>query len=605
MDKKRANPDLPYLNPRTKQKLIAIADTYARGHKENLLTYLERGEITFDEMPLLDNDPEIKAWLMQQYDKWLHYPNPQEQSDWEEILRLLPSDMDSPSNDMNTLKAMLEQYVNDYGDSMPEGNHLDMAKEHIERISKKQEKVAWDKVDILDYESLISYYNRNKETPYFKEVDDCLWAIVYTDPVDINLIRRFMQDIPNSSHYAQAESIEKGFSDWDKAKGGRDLKMVYQYLKDHPSGTFSSEARELFGTLKQEYLENFKRDMAVKSIHDYDNEIRSGIFSQSDFIEAGIATAKSIEKLRELANNPFITIVEYPTEITCPSNHTDVYFFGIPSTGKTCIMMGLLNSTLLNWNAVKYGGKAGLQLQDLCDHGIPPGRTEDKQVIVINGTIPDEASRDIKHPVNLIDMSGEEFAYKISENPEAKVSFADMGKGIPEMLSNDNDKIFFITIDPVFEYAKFRKLEEDGEYKERRVSQKQTLQRFMSILEDRQNENIMRKVKAIHIITTKSDSLSNDRDERAEIAKAIVNEKYIHSINKLIPLCHPQKFDINPASGNEPLLFDFSLGKFYMGGIFEYDSTDSDKIIRVIAEISSGQRVHKTKWEKLTDWFNS
>lgn len=613
MNKEYANPNLPFLNPRTKQKLIDIADKYAMGHKDNVLTYLQRNEITIDEMPLLEKVPEVKSWLQKQYDEWLHQPDAKEQEDWKKIEELWQEYQHDAANAeiSSSLQASLERYIRDYEVSLPEGNHVAEAGEYVGRLSMDREAAEWQKVDVLDYSSLINYYRAHKNTPYFKELDKNLWDIVSGTLDDLDRIRRFMRDLPNSSYYEDAKKIEKGFSDWETAKVGsvHDLK---KYIDDNPNGAFVEEAKRLLPERKCEYLVAFKEKMASKTIGDYQSEINSGIFTASDFVDAGIVTSKSLKRLIEVEAGIYKEQrnVEYTnyenSKISCPLNHTDVYLFGVPSTGKTCVLMGLLNSNLFNWNAVEFGGvDAGEQLQYLCDKGILPARTIDS-IVIINGKIRN-SSGDVVHPINIIDMSGEDFAFKISKNPDTSVSFADMGSGVPELLQNENDKVFFFFIDPTKNCVIIKRIVA-GDLVDIEVDQKAILNKFMSLLE--KNEDIMKRVKAIHFIATKADCLSDDRASRLEKAlKKIVGEdgksgRYNQPIEKLKGLCDRRDCNINVSSDNRLLLLDYSLGKFYMGGIFEYDSHDSDKIINFISEISAGKREFKTKWERLVDWFN-
>lgn len=609
MPRKIINPGIPELTPQKKNMLISIADKYAQQHRDNVLHYLETGEITLDEMPLLDNVPEIKTWLSNQYEAWLQQPDEQEQADWAKVVA---------SRGNLDYEPLLVKYIGDYDKIRPEGNHVDEAKRTLREIRSSREKEEWETtVDYLSFDSLYSYYRKHPDTVYFAELDNYMWNIVSERPVEIERLKFFIKEVIRSSYIEDAKRLEKEYEEWSiirnipepRSADGYESVMteVVNYISAHPSGLFYDEAVQRLESLKVGYLARIRKEMSNKKYGDYVNLINKRLFTEQELVDARIVSDKSIERLRKVSENPSISNLEYfdasKDEITCPSGHTDVFFFGIPSTGKTCILMGLLNSPHLSWNAVKFGGRtAGCQLQDLCNEGIVPNQNAANYLTLINGEINEG---NINYNVNLIDMAGEDFAVKISMNPDAKVGFADMGKGVPELLNNNNDKVFFITVDPVQEDAAFFSKDENGNRVRRTVSQRTTLHRFMSILSDPCNAEIMKKVKAIHIIATKADCIGDTEYDRNANAKEIVTARYAHSLNILRQLCHPKKFNINVGSGNKPELYTFSLGQFYYGGVFEYDSRDSNKLLSVIAETATARRAHKTTLERLVDWFNS
>ncbi len=141
----------------------------------------------------------------------------------------------------------------------------------------------------------------------------------------------------------------------------------------------------------------------------------SGIIPKNEFINAGIVSEQSLEKLKEIGN--FAPIDQTMSIDSCPDNHTDIFMFGIPSTGKTCIIMGLLGSDYFDWNAKKYGGNYAIQLNEYLDAGLTPDSTAGDFVSLVEGSITDAENENISHPISLIDMAGEAFAEKILQLP--------------------------------------------------------------------------------------------------------------------------------------------------------------------------------------------
>ena len=94
-----------------------------------------------------------------------------------------------------------------------------------------------------------------------------------------------------------------------------------------------------------------------------------------------------------------------------------------------------------------------------------------------------------------------------------------------------------------------------------------------------ENAQIMRNVDSIHIIVTKADTLG-DETTRDEKAYELFMGRYSSIIRPLQNLC--DKYGINIATNGFPKLYTFSLGQFYVGGVYQYDETDANKLINVI-----------------------
>lgn len=608
-------PTLPPLTPTAKQRLIAITDTYAKGHKENILHYLETGEVKIEELPLLDRVPEIKDWLIHEYNAWRFPADSVEQaarSALEAMLPPRPEDIESWTSDkVSALEASLQTYITAYEDALPNGNIVSKAKNYLQAIKnireREIEKQEWEQVDILSYSALFEYYRRHPKTPFFKELDDNLWVLVKGEPLDITLVRRFLREMPLSSHQGEATAIDREYADWEFIKSERRLEDVFRYLNNHPTGFFRDEARALLEELKNEKLKAIKAHLGQYTLYDYREwTAPGGIFTDADFIAAGIVTRESLKALEVPETERDLNLSK--TNYDCPAGCTDVYFLGIPNTGKTCILMGLLNTDgkHLDWDHFRFGGDYGCELQKLCDKWVTPMSTLGDFATLFTGAITDYEDESIIHPVNLIEMAGEAFALKIAQNKDAKVTISDLGDGIPQMLSNPNDKIFFIVIDPTSDDAKCKKrMEVDGktELVEIAVPQKATLTKFCDLLSAKENKEIMRKVRGLYIITAKADRLGTPEEREAKSVK-IVTGRYSQSVEKLKKLCHPNIYDLNALTNNEIRVFPFSLGNFYLGNSFKYDPADSERIIRIISRLASGKKRGHTWWDRTREWFN-
>lgn len=295
-------------------------------------------------------------------------------------------------------------------------------------------------------------------------------------------------------------------------------------------------------------------------------------------------------------------------EVQAPKNGTDVYFFGMPASGKTSLLMGIAASNGQGYtiDMRTNGGPYAAALRQYALAGVTPGRTRGDFVTSISGVINEETrSGNVKmRHINLIEMSGEEFALRIAETKEP--SFANMGTGVTNMLRNDNRKVFFIVVDASKPLVKVSYLDHeieesdsDQRVRSRYISQLDILDKFVALMALPENQEIMSKVDAIHFIVTKSDAMGNPND-RDEMAAELIHTLYLSVEEQLKNFCRNTR-RINKSTDYEPLIYTFSLGTFYPDDVFSYDNNDTLKIVDAIREAS-----HRTRPDlahKLSEFF--
>ncbi len=296
-----------------------------------------------------------------------------------------------------------------------------------------------------------------------------------------------------------------------------------------------------------------------------------------------------------------------------PSIGTDVFFLGVYGTGKTCILMGLVGANggqlkvdqhelIYTLNLQQFGGNYAAALREYVYAGIPTWSSPHYYSIPIAGCIHHEkqykrsffdkyilgkCKQPKEYYINCFEL-GCVPDYLIWNYENKTISFS--------QLNSKNRKILFIIIDPTSLEFKHIYLEDikdengiviDLHIRHKYYKQDDILSKFISFLEHPDNQEIMERVDAIHFIVTKADLLDKD-GSRDKMSVDLVLTKYAASINQLKELCRKYKH-INRATRNSPLVFTFSLGKFYLGDIFEYDPTDSHKLIRFIYQIIKDQ----------------
>lgn len=549
-----------------------------------LVDYIDKGNVSFPEdFEFVDN---IK--IQQIKDEIANRPNQQEVKEWEGLVPELEFNTDS-------LKLKLEQYISRWESIMPAQNHVAEAKNKISEIdairsaeASRKEQAEWEALDLFNTSSLISYLNKYPNTIHKSEIDDAVWGLVFSSPSPAKSINDYLAYFPYGNHSADARRALEEYASWQSIKSNKDLGELFDYIQTHGDSPFIGEANILLLELKEKEVDKMKRMASNYPVDTLLQHLTQGVFSENELITKGVITTDSLEILKNFNKVrdglPDINTAIQECRRKCAEGRTDVFLFGIPATGKSCILMGLIGSSAIDVSYVKAGGPYAAALQQYLDAGFTIGQTPADFVATLEAEIP---NGDQTHFVNLVEMAGEDFAFKLAQNPDGQVSFKDMGAGVPELLSNSNRKAFFLIVDPTARVVTFNRLvtttDAEGNEQTRiirsNVNQRITLKRMVDLFALPENSSIMERVDSIHIIVTKADMCGNDV-ERDEKAYELFTTQYKSIIRPLVNIC--EKYGINVATNGLPKLYTFSLGNFYVGGIYQYDETDANKLVNVI-----------------------
>jgi len=546
--------------------------------------------------------------------------DPEERRMWE----LIQSAQRNTPAEIQSLISTVGNYLSRYPSAPKAGeaqtlctdlnNRLAEAYERQRREEEEaREKEAWSKINSNSYASLQSYMARYPDSVHKNELDDMMWELTKT-AVNYSSLNRYLADWPMGAHAHEANNALNQMQQWDDIKHSGDLVQIAEYRINNQGSALSAEINSTFYAMRDEELKNMRNNPAEYGVDLINRYLENGVFKKYELIDEGLITDESWEKLF-IDRESYPNLAEYQIadpDIKAPEDCTDVYLFGTPGTGKTCLLMGLTgaNGHGYSLNMKVAGGPYASALQQYVQAGITPGRTFGNFVTIINGSVREEVKRDkfVDHRINLVEMSGEEFALRISENKS--VSLADMGTGATNLLKNNNRKAFFIIVDSIKDNIKVEYVDNvyDNEgniieqrIRKRYISQLDILNKFISLFELPENQEIMKNVDSIHFVVTKSDLLG-DVTERADKAKELLNSKYIGPVTSLKNYCRQTK-RINYATNYRPHVFTFSLGKFYLGDVFSFNPEETLKIVNAIRAVTCG--VTEKSWiDKLKRLLN-
>lgn len=545
-------------------------------------------------------------------------PNTAEQQEWSAIAPLL-------SQKDESLLPVLNTYISNWEATMPLNNHLDEARLAIADINAQKEIKEWDELDKNSTEALAAYLRKYPHTNHQPEIDNYLWVAIEnkTDEQQMKTAARlYLQLLPDGMYQEEAKAIivppNAGITPPPASTASvaqpvaaspstatplagasieppmppaiRSLGLIetWDWMAANPYDANYDIAAQHFLHLKEKEILTMREQLSAYSPDLIFDLLEKGIFSEEELIKTGLATTESLNILREreeiLDSLPDINVEIAKCRKECAEDHTDVFLFGIPSTGKTCILMGLIGSPNININTVRAGGPYACVLEQFLDAGLTIGQTPKDFVATIEASIQDGKDR---HLLNLVEMAGEDFAFKIADNENGVVSFEDMGAGATKLLCNNNRKSFFIIVDPTAKRVAFNHLvnETDAEGNVRtylvrkNVNQKIILKRLVDLLAQPENKQVLKNVDSISIVISKADLLGNGQ-EREEEAYRRFMDQHKNIIGPIVELCREN--NINVSTNGQPMLYTFSLGHFYVGGVYQYDPTDANKLVEVL-----------------------
>lgn len=393
---------------------------------------------------------------------------------------------------------------------------------------------------------------------------------------------------------------EQARRDWIDAKDRNTILDYVNYIKVHPYSEYREEAEQKVKEMKGNLLTDMKRFPFKYNRDIMYAYISSNALTMEDLVDnsdvltdRGYSHIKKYPRLQDEQRQLPVSKLENPHS---EDGNTDIYFFGVSGSGKTCVLSGLMSLTgqlgfRFDPKGPGGGGNYAIELRNYARTSMLPPATDQQYIQVIDGQINDEDGN--IHKIAFIEMSGEktaEFA-----GMDIQESFDDLGPGAASLLSNDNNKVLFFVIDPTNE-----KNIEMGLGSQQWVMQSDVLNCVSALLS--RNPTLMKKVIAIHIILTKSDTLGEYVDQNV-IEELLNSQGYQAVLADIKAIC--ERYDINKQTGFHVGLYPFCVGKFMPGDVYTFDETDSLKILRVIQKNTVVERKKGGFFDSLAHWFNS
>ena len=523
-----------------KEDILENVDQYSA---DQLVTYIKEGIVTFDEL-CEETDGEFSA--------------PKRR----EVKHKLES---GDSDEWNKVQAeRTVEAVDKYLASYPNGQFRSQARALKAQLEKKV------KDEIL------------------KSTSDDAWSVI--DKADINSLRQFVKDYPDSSYVKDANNLIdtlllEEIMDVDVEA------LVNQILQFQTNQNLTPAQKDnnILDTIerfinekkitKEDFLEKFAEDHNLLNAAVVKKLINKGTVTVEDLVRKGF-DKKFIQKMfiGEVAQS--FSTPEKLEKINKQS--TEIYFWGIPSSGKSCALGAILSvaasgrvARSMDPDTESQGYGYMMKLINLFQNGEVGTLMEGTSVVSFYEMGFDLVDNDDKiHPITCIDMAGELMRCMFKANAGDPMSETDeimldtMTKVLIDNRSTNRKMHIF-----VIEYGAENRLYEG-------LPQRVYLEGAVSYIK---NTGIFRKdTDAIYIMITKADKAKN---ATKDTFTNYINEKYLGFYNGLEQICKDN--EINRGKVEK---LAFSLGDVCFQNYCRFNSRPAENVVNLILQRSASFR---------------
>lgn len=367
---------------------------------------------------------------------------------------------------------------------------------------------------------------------------------------------------------------------WKEAQKQNTIAGYNDYVKKYPHGKYTTIASTTIAGLKvienesrkSQYLRELKKDI---------NAYRS-----TQLIEAGI----SIADLQDAELNIPQEILEIYSRKSvladigiAPSTkseieeiedkRTEVYFWGITSSGKTCTLASILHNARRTNEKQGTGTRYFQSLANIFMEGtgtLPQGNASGR-FQTYSFDLLDNKKR--QYPITLIDLPGEMIKH-LGEiyNGEKRLREQPSIQNLLEIMKDKkNPKYHFFIVD----ITNNNRDHIDG------LAQWNYLSNLANFFKQEEPDIFNSQTAGIAILFTKSDLLSRDRNEQEEKAKKILNGEYFENFNDTLKEIAFAKRIIRSME-DELKIIPFSIGDVYFKDKCVHNSEPAQEVIEYL-----------------------
>ena len=527
----------------------SILENVSQFNADQLVRFISEGIVTFDEL-CEDTDGEFVPSVRREVKRLLENGDADE---WAKV------------QSERTIEAV-QRYLSMY----PEGEFRSQARalkttleqEAIASASQSTADAVWNAVDKNNINALSSFVSKYPDNKHVAEANQLINDLLLDDIMDIS-----------------ADTLVEKIREYQTSK------LLTPAQKDN--NIIDEIKSYIFGRkiTKADFLEKLSEDHNLLSAGVVKRLIDSGVIALSDLLSIKIDRPFIQKMLKGVPPDDYTDIRDLDK---IHKQSTEVYFWGIPSSGKSCALGAILsvasNGTVANVMDADTDSQ-GYGYMNYLIHHFPQN-----EVGTLIGGTPIEAfyemgfdliDKDDKiHPITCIDMAGELMRCMFKSNAGMSLEEKDlkmldtMTKVLIDNRSTNRKMHIF-----VIEYGAEDRLYEG-------YPQRVYLEGAVSYIK---NTGIFKKdTDAIYIMITKADKVKN---ATRETFTNYINNNYLGFYNGLDQICKD-----NEINGKKVEKIAFSLGEVCFQNYCRFNSRPAENVVKLILDRSASYRGGKRGW---------
>ena len=435
----------------------------------------------------------------------------------------------------------------------------------------------------------VDFLNRINEIERQREIEEAFWQEACSTNT-IDAYKRYQKKFPNGQYFNKAAAKIMMF----EAEAEELRVELFQAMRERPWEFNKDVVRALLRGVENreayEGLEDVASRFVCKGFTVTEKDLKEERLIPDDWTREDLT--------RPAFQMPQLTVDDFGNY---PSGRTDVFFMGVPRSGKSSVLAGIITQLRL-LGAAEYVSyfKSEQDSTDPClgyynalirsiNAKVFPESTGTDTINFLQMNLSLEKKRTT--PVTFVELSGEAFSTLADRHSSSEEVWR--GLGAQKILANNNRKLLFFVLD-------YSIISEASDAVMSAIDQELILENALRVfstdgtgpINSRTNLNkgcTMSKVDTVAVIVTKSDRMNTqDIDERTQIAEEYIYKSFSGFMDNLYNKC--RELGINKKHNYRPYILTFSLGKFHIGETIEYVGDDSRRIAEFIFLATESER---------------
>lgn len=474
----------------------------------------------------------------------------------------------------------------------PEGNHVDEANDILNGNLPPEEPEYYAPPPLPEDEPEPEPYSYEEPEPE-PEPEDTVDPWESVDKSDTEALQQFISQHPDNPNCRKARILLNNLlKSENQPKGPEWLKQELLRSVNNPEvrAEIVINAFDNGRITTSEFINLFREDNNFLNLPVIEILVEQGIISGHELAQAGIPEDFISVVMNHNAN--LIDVQVNTNHMVNPESIKqvcqEIYFWGMPSSGKTCALGAILSAASTGRVAKTIEKNPECKgydyMRQLCEvfqpsriSKLPPG-TNANFVSDMSFWLFD--NKDKAHSITLIDLAGEMLyaMYMVDQgryeelNPDQQAGYICMRNILVDNVSK-NSKIHFF----VLEYG-------GHERKEKGIKQADLLDGALTHIIEL---GILKRTDAVYLLVTKADKALNEPGDVNDVIEEYIRTHYMAFYNRLIQ-------NTKRINGGHIEMIPFTIGEVCFGDLCRFDDFTANEVVNMFLETTVGERRGRT-----------